>query len=662
MAACAVWKSNLSGGATSRATGLDEVRREPNMSTTMQRRATSLLASTVMALSVVSCANPWKTPLAPLAAPSEGDWSTNGKDAWASRYSELTDITKENVKNLKRAWVYRTQDLFNDHSRDVFECTPLAVDGVVFVMTPFQRAIAIEGATGREIWSFDPEMDLGKSRLLASRGLSFWQEGEESRIILPTRDGRLISLDALTGRKDPAFGDNGVVNLREMFNANINDFFITSPPAVFEDLIIQGSSIPDRHDKTMHAPLVAVNIRTGEIAWKFNTVPQAGEFGADTWENESWRDRGGCNVWAPMSVDPEAGLVYLPVSAPNYDLYGGDRPGINLFSDCIVALDARTGQRRWHYQIVHHDLWDYDLAAAPNLVDLTIDGETIPCVAAAGKTGFIYVLNRLTGEPIFPIEERAVPQSNVPGEHSWPTQPHPTKPPPFSRQGLAQNELSDVGAGTFEFLKKEFASVRSDGLFTPPSLQGTLVVPGFHGGGNWSGAAMDLTRARMYVNSKEMISWVKLVETPDGDFPYRADRHWWLDQNGYPAMTPPWGQLTAIDLNLGEILWQKPLGEFDELAQQGVPTTGQENFGGATVTASGILFIGSTPDRYFRVFDADTGDILFKYRLPAAVYAAPITFRASDGKQYIVMCAGGGGYFSEKAKNALGDYVIAFSL
>lgn len=589
-----------------------------------------------------------------------GDWPVHQRDSWGSRYSPLTDITKDNVGKLERAWTYRTGDILGRGDRDVFECTPLAIDGVVYLVTPFQRAVALDGATGRELWSYDPKFDVrGSGGLLASRGVAYWTDGEKRRIILPVRDGRVIFLDAAIGKPDPAFGKNGVVHLKELFAPAGKDIILSSPPAIYNDLIIQGCSLPDGSRKVGHIPVVALNARTGEIAWTFNTVPQEGEPGTETWENESWKGRGGNNVWSLISVDHERGLVYLPVSTPNYDFYGGDRPGENLYSDSVVCLNARTGAYVWHFQTVHHDLWDYDLPAQPNLVDLTVYGEKIPAVAQIGKTGFVYVLHRLTGAPVFPIEERPVPASDVPGEKAWPTQPFPAKPPAFSKQGLAEEDLGRLDEESHAELVKKFRELRSEGIFTPPSLRGSIVMPGFHGGGNWSGAAVDLEKGVMYVNSTEMACYVQLKETPRGDFAYTHTG--WIrfrDRNGYPANAPPWGLLSAIDLNRGEVLWQAPLGEFEELTARGVPITGQENFGGATVTASGLVFIASTMDERIRAFDADTGSVLWSAKLDAAGYAAPITYRGGDGRQYVLICAGGGG----KLQTRVSDAVIAFAL
>jgi len=403
-------------------------------------------------------------------------------------------------------------------------------------------------------------------------------------------------------------------------------------------------------------PLRAYDARTGALLWTFDTIPQPGESGHDTWAGDSWKNRSGCNPWAPISVDAEHGIFYVPVGAPNSDKYGGDRHGDNLYGNSILALDALTGKLRWHFQTVHHDLWDYDPPAMPNVVDLEIDGKVLPAVAAVGKTGFVYLFNRLTGEPVFPIEERPVPASDIEGEQASPTQPFPTKPPPFSRQYFTANDLHAIDASSDKQLREEFLNYRSTGIFTPPSKEGSIVLPGQSGGGNWSGASVT-PDGTLYVTANDL-PYVSRIEKMKGPYGAQPRAGHFRGKDGHPAIKPPWGTLTKIDLVKGELVWQKPLGDFDELSPGDTPDTGQTNFGGATATGGGLIFVAASMDGKFRAYDSMTGNILYETQLEAAGYGAPITYLGADGQQYVAIFAGGGG----KAGTRKGDYLIAFTV
>ncbi len=596
-------------------------------------------------------------------AVSDDEWPVYSRTHEGARFSPLDQINTSNVTKLERAWTYQTGD-FGEGKGHYFECTPLMIDDTVYVITTLSRLVALDAATGEEKWAFTPDPPLSKKETgaggLASRGVTYGAWGDKKRIFHPVRDGRLYSIDITTGTPDPLFGDKGHINLRDGLPDGGRYLFLSSPPVIYNDFVIQGFGINDSGKKIPHTPLNAYNAHTGELAWTFNTVPQNDEFGTDAWGDESWKGRGGANVWSIMSVDHERGMVFLPVSTPNQDFYGGDRPGENLFTDCVVALDANTGKRIWHYQTVYHDLWDYDLAALPVLVELTIEGKKQPAVIMAGKTGFIHVLHRETGQPLFPVEDRPVPQGGVPGEKPWPTQPFPLKPPAISRQIMTEADISRLDEDTYNHVRYRWEKFDHRGIFTPPSEQGTIVVPGLHGGANWSGAAVD-PDGMMYINSTELPYYIVMNENPNPNSPFRyrtKEVGAFRDQNGYPAITPPWGELIKVDLNKGEFVWRKPLGEFDELTQKGVAITGQENFGGATVTAGGLVFIASTMDGRIRAFDKETGETLWQDQMPCAGYAAPVTYRGADGNQYVVICAGGGA----KPGSKIGDYVIAYRL
>lgn len=586
-------------------------------------------------------------------------WPAYGRAAGGGRFVPADEINRGNVAQLARVWTWHHGDL--NEQRNVNECTPLVVDGVMYLITPFSNAAAIDAATGREIWRYDGGVKIGAlGGPLAARGVAYWEDGDDRRIYLPTRTGKLIALQAKTGRPVTSFGANGVLSLKEVLGPGAKTLYISSPPVICGDVIVQGYGLDDGMYNKTPTPLVAFDVRTGAERWRFHTIPPAGAFGADTWAEGSNLTHGGANVWSIMSADPVRNLIYLPVSCPSFDFYGGDRKGQNLFGNSLVALDAATGERRWHYQLVHHDLWDYDLPAQPVVVDLTVAGEAVPAVAQITKSGFVFLFNRATGEPVFPIEERRVPASALPGEEAWPTQPVPTKPPAFSKQGLTIDGLSNIDPETNAALRKRFAQYRSEGLYTPPSEAGSIVMPGFHGGGNWSGGAFDPASQRLYINTTEVACIAQMRPTKRFGLPY-AHQGWtrFRDEKGYPANAPPWGTLVCIDLAGGEIDWRVPLGEYAELTARGVPQTGQENIGGATVTAGGLVFIASTPDHKFRAFDSATGEVLWETKLPAPGYAAPVSYTV-NGRQYVAICAGGG--HKKGLLQPDSDAVVAYAL
>lgn len=598
------------------------------------------------------------------------DWPGVGNDPGCMRYSPLDQINRENVARLKPIWTYHTGELEGRVGKTI-ECTPIIVEGVMYITTGYLRVTALDAATGKEIWRFDPLKDHPFEHEPASggvnRGCAYWSDGKAEgarRIIHGTSDGRLFSLDARTGALDPKFGEAGIRNLRKELDPKVARLAYgpTSAPVVWRDTIVVGVSCGEGPGLTAPGDIRAFDIHTGAQVWRFHTVPRPGEFGAETWEGESWKDRGGVNAWGGLSVDVERGLIFAGLGSAAFDFYGGDRRGDNLFANCTIALNARTGERVWHYQTLRHDLWDHDIPVYPNLVTIERDGKKIDAAAQVTKTGYVFLFNRVTGEPLFEIKDRPVPQSDVPGERSSASQPVPVKPPPFSEQFLDETNLTNIGEANHAYVLELLKKIRSGPAFNPPSTRGTVVIPGYHGGANWSGASFDPTTCLLYVNSNNIPNIITLAESKPGDKaiqgPYRHTGYTqFLDHEGYPAIKPPWGVLTAINLNTGEFAWRTPLGEYPELTARGVPRTGTETFGGSIVTAGGLVFIAGSKDEKFHAFDKKTGRLLWEYALPAGGYATPSTYQVK-GRQYVVVAAGGAG----KPRTKPGDAFVAFAL
>jgi len=611
------------------------------------------------------------------------EWRFWGASPGGVRFSPLRQIDRRNVKSLARAWTYDTGEIRlgrgagDAFPKPGFTTTPLVVDGLLYLSTASSRVMALEAETGKEVWVFDPQAGKAEREFAAQRGVSYWEAPAktgaacERRILFGTVDCRLIALDAKTGRPCSDFGDRGAVDLR----ADDGQRFvekpswgsrITAPPAIFEDIVITGRALEESPGRGPNGDVRAYDVRTGKPRWRFHTVPRPGEFGHDTWEGDSWKDRMGVNVWSVMSVDTERGLVFLPLGSPASDFYGGDRKGANLFGNSIVALDARTGERRWHFQMVHHDLWDYDMPAQPVLVTVMRDGKEVPGVLQVTKMGFVYVFHRETGQPLFPVEERPVPASTVPGEWTSPTQPFPVKPLPLGRTSITSDQLSSVTPDSAKTCRTRFDDAKNGSIFTPLGLDKGIFFPGLHGGGHWGGAAYDPTTGLAYIGANEIGAYGYIKKTDEGSaLPYRLsgilDDIWFVDENNWPCQQPPWGTLNALDVSTGEYLWRVPLGQVDELEKRGVPRTGRQNLGGAIVTAGGLVFVGATADRRFRAFDAKTGAELWTAEVPANAHATPMTFQGKDGRQYVVIAAGGGGFW-RRLSSTLSDELIAFAL
>jgi quinoprotein glucose dehydrogenase len=598
------------------------------------------------------------------------DWPHYGNDPGGSKYSALKQVDRSNVGRLKVAWSWKSGDVSDGQGewpvRSAYEATPLMVDNVLYVVTPFDRLVALDADTGRPLWAFDPKLEKKKPyNLFIHRGASYWTDGQRKRIVYGTLDGRLFSVDAGTGKPDPGFGNEGWLDLRKGVANNYptTGYGITSPVAIFKNLAIVGSLVGDRDPQGPDGDIRAFNVLTGKEIWRFHVIPRKGEPGSDTWSGDSAKDRGGANAWSLLSVDVERGIVFLPLTSPSYDFWGGDRIGAGLYGNALVALDANTGKRLWHFQTVHHDLWDYDLPSQPILVSVRREGKIIPAVAQATKTGFVFVFDRVSGEPLFPIEERPVPKSPLPGEAAWPTQPIPLKPPPFARQSMKREELTTVTPESRARCEEMLKDAVFGELYQPLGEKTTILFPGTNGGSNWPGPSYDPETRTLYVNSMD-VGMIFRMEKRDGVVPYRArslgpggDRFWDLDMN--PCQQPPWGHLTAINLDTGEFRWRSVLGVVDKLIENGIPPTGTSNIGGSIVTAGGLVFIGATNDSRFRAFDKDTGKELWVTRLPASAHASPMTYVGKKtGKQFIVIAAGGG----NKYNNSYSDELVAFSL
>jgi quinoprotein glucose dehydrogenase len=664
------------------------------------------------------------------------DWAAYGGAPENTHYSALAQINRENVKELGVAWTFDTGE------QGGLETSPIVVEGILYGITPTQKVFALDAASGKLLWRFDS----GVQGTQPDRGLAFWSRGKDKRILVGVMNF-LYALDAATGRPIATFGKGGRVDLRGALGRapEKQSVALTSPGIVYKDLIIVGG----RNPETLPAApgdVRAYDVRSGRLRWSFHTIPHPGEYGHETWPKQAWKYSGAANNWAGMAVDPKSGIVYVPTGSAAFDFYGGDRAGDDLFANCLIALNAETGERLWHFQGVRHDLWDRDFPSPPTLVTLARDGKEIDAVAQTTKQGFVYLFDRNSGKPLFPVEYRKYPSSPVPGEVAASEQPLPAKPAPFARQLLTEDMLTERTPEAHRWAVEHFRKFRSEGQFVPFSVgQDTVIFPGFDGGAEWGGSAVDPQTAILYVNANEM-AWTGALAPDTGENSPRAlylsqcsvchgekltgsppampslvgvgDRlsqeqigttikngkgrmpaftsfddgqlyalidflvsgkskelpsskappssmkyrftgyHKFLDADGYPAIAPPWGTLSAINLNTGEYAWKVNLGEYPELAAKGLKNTGTENYGGPVVTAGGLLFIGASDfDKKFRAYDKTTGDLLWETTLPFSGNATPAVY-AVNGRQYVVIAAGGG----KDLKSASGGVYVAFAL
>ena len=688
-----------------------------------------------------------------LALPASSPGQTNS-DTWRSwkvfgggpdniHYSKLDQINRDNVHSLQVAWTFDTGD---QHPKSEMECNPIVVDGSLYATTPTGDVVALNAATGTLLWRFSANEDLGNVGKVRTRGVTYWSDGNDKRIFVGVRQ-YLVALEAQSGKLIASFGNAGRIDLREGLGRNpLNWVSLTSPAVVYKGLVIVGGLMSETLPASP-GDIRAYDARTGKPRWSFHTIPHPGELGYETWPKTAWTYSGAANNWAGMSLDIKRGIVFVPTGSAASDFYGANRVGDDLFANSLIALNAETGQRIWHYQFVHHDIWDRDPPSAPALVTVKRDGRDVDAVAQTTKQGFVFLFDRETGKPLFPIESRNYPPSDLEGEITASEQSLPTLPAPYARQKLTADMLTTRTPEAHQDALERFSKLRSDGQFIPGSTQGTIIFPGYDGGAEWGGGAFDPTTGLFYVNANEM-AWVlrlvpqkprtaeangkeifmrncstchradmtgtppefpslvgvsnrydeptvkQLIARGAGRMPgfsslgedqleavfeyvyhgkemmvkdkgpspldakYISDGYnKFLDKDGYPAIAPPWGTLTAIDLNSGETNWQIPLGEYPELAARGLTNTGSENYGGPVVTAGGLLFIGATNyDKAFRALDKTTGKVLWQTTLPAAGNATPSTYEV-NGRQYIVIAAGGG-----KSPAPSGGSLVAFAL
>lgn len=626
------------------------------------------------------------------------EWPCYGGDPGGQRHSPLVQINRQNVAQLKVAWIYHTGDIGDGvHTRrkSSFEMTPIVVDGTMYISTPFNRVVALDPETGSEKWSYDPKIDLQAeySEGLINRGVATWLDPSlaainsacHRRIYIATIDARLIAVDAESGKPCADFGNHGQVDLKttgaDVHTVYNGEYEVTSPPAIIDDLVVVGSAIGDNTRVDEPTGVVrAFDARSGALRWSFDPIPRDPADPAwKTWTPDGAIRSGAANAWSMISADPKNDLVFLPVGSASPDYYGGLRAGDDLYSDALVALHAKTGKLAWYFQTTHHDLWDYDNPSEPLLCTIRKDGKETSAVVQGTKRGSLFVLNRITGEPIFPVAERPVPQSDVPGEHTAPTQPFPTLPPPLVPQSISAGDAYGLVYFDTRQCRNRIAALRNEGVYTPPSLSGSLQIPGNVGGMNWSGAAFDPVRQMVVTNVNNLLAEVHMI--PRAEFTERANHSRgfgveYAPQNGapygmsrvfmrssllgIPCNPPPWGSLVGVDLSSGQIKWSVPLGRLGRFLHLPLPDRnwGSPNLGGAMVTAGGLTFIAAALDPTIRAFDTDTGELLWEAKLPAGGQATPMTYQLGGGRQFVVIAAGGHGKIGTKA----GDSLVAFAL
>ena len=627
-------------------------------------------------------------------SPDASDWGYYGGDAFGEHYSSLDEINRKNVSKLQVAWTYRTGELgagFARAGKLTFEATPILAFGALYLETPTNIVIALDPESGRERWRYDPHIDRSRHYSeAAARGVSVWEETDPKRqpqscarrIFTGTLDARLLALDAQTGKPCADFGTHGQVDLTQGVRLRERDeYLVTSPPAIRGDLLVVGSAVGDNGATDVERGIVrAFDVHTGGLRWSFDPIPDSPSHpAAADWDAAQAAATGAANAWGVMSVDEDHGLIYVPTGSASPDFFGGKRLGSNRFANSLLALDAATGKLIWQQQLVHHDLWDFDLAAQPVLVDVEVQGIPVPAVIEATKSGMLYVFERTKGRPLFPIEERRVPASLVPGEQASPTQPFSSLPSVVSQRPVGPGDAWGITFWDRGKCRDLIASHRNEGIFTPPDTRGTIMSPGYIGGVNWGGVAFDARRQRVFAAVNHLPMVVTLIapgdlgkeaasgKYPNSEFarqagaPYAMRREPLLSPWGLPCTAPPWGSLVSVDLRHNRIVWQVPLGSTEGIGPWFAPTRdfGTPNMGGPIATAGDLVFVAAAMDSYLRGFDLETGRELWKYRLPAGGQATPMTYRAGRSqRQFLVISAGGDGVLGTPR----GDYVMAFAL
>jgi len=609
--------------------------------------------SALIALAAASCA------AAQTGKTSHASWRDYGGAPDSAQYSELAQIDRSNAGRLEVAWSYSTGD------NNPYSFNPIVVDGVMFVLAKNNSIVALDAATGAEIWTHPAEPD---TTIITNRGINYWESKDRSdRRLLFASNHSLHAIDARTGRLILTFGDSGSVDLKQGLDrdpASLRLVQSTTPGRVFEDLLILGSATNQEYGSAP-GDIRAFNVRTGKLVWTFHTIPRPGEFGYDTWPKDAWKSVGGANVWGELSVDEQRGIVYAPTASAKYNFYGVNRTGANLFADTLLALNARTGKRLWHFQMVHHDIWDYDDATAPKLLTVQHEGKAVDVVVEVSKQGFVWVFNRVTGEPLWPINEKPVPRSDMLGEETWPTQPFPTWPPPFARQKFTVDDLRpSLSAEERAKFRDEILSARNEGLFTPPSTRGTIEMPGNNGGANWSGAAVDPSNGALFVVSKDLPALLRLAKDPKADKtnPASAEDHYYsgfgflIASDGLSPIKPPWSSLTAYDLNTGAIKWKIPLGDTPSMKGTGshYPKVGP------VVTAGGLIFAG-TRDGKARALDVENGRELWSHQLDAGLEGMAAVYEVV-GREFVVFCASAQAGVTKATQTKIRGAYVAFAL